>query len=107
MHLGSPPLVELEQLTEAQYHAAVAGRIDRVAVCLRTRQGMLARLAEAHVAPARLRALAAVDVQTAAILRAQLQHLGGELARLREGGRALHGYRTPVQSSPGFMDQVQ
>jgi hypothetical protein len=100
-------LAEIERLTEAQHDAAAAGRIAEVAGCLQRRQGLLAQLHEEAIAPERLRAVAARDAETMGILRISLQHLGGELGQLRDGGRALQGYRVRVQSSPGFMDQVQ
>ena len=100
-------LAELEGLTELQYRAAELGDFDAVMDCAWARQSVFEALGGSHPAREQLQRVAATNAQTIGILQEQLKRIGGELARLREGGKALHGYYVRVQSAPGFIDQVQ
>ncbi len=105
---GTPAVsAELERLTEAQHQAALRGDTEALAARLDERQLLLDQLGTAAVSAECLATLAAIDAHTMDLLRARLHDLGSEAARLREGEKALRGYRVRFQPSPGFWDRVQ
>ncbi len=98
---------EIDRLTTVQLEAATAGRLADVAVAVAARGRLLTTLGAAERHLHLLADVARRDAQTMEHLQAQHRRIGEELARLREGGRALHGYRVPARVSPGFVDRVQ
>ncbi len=105
---GTGPVgAELERLSEAQHQAALTGDIEALAARLDERQLVLDQLGTVTVSAECLATLAAIDAHTMDVLRARLHRLGSEAARLREGEKALRGYRVRFQPSPGFWDRVQ
>ena len=100
-------LAELERLGRAQCAAAKAGDLQEVRALLGTRQRLLAGLRGRAVRPELLRRLVETDAETMTVLTAEISRVETDLARLRQGERALAGYAMQIVAPPAFLDQVR